>query len=273
MAEIHQNIENVFHRCWTDEGQICEERCTEQMLAYIFSGEMIIYNQSQRVKVRKGEAALLRRNHLVRKIKQPADGEPFNGVFLHLEAPFLRRFSQQVGLPDIEPDRRLARQLYIPLPRNEFLKGYFLSLDQYFTDGQHPSSALMNLKLQEVVQILIEQEPRIVPILFDCVSDWKPDLAEFMNRNFTSDLTIEEFAHYTGRSLSTFKRDFADEFGGETPSRWIVRQRLELARNLLLGHVPPTEVCLKTGFKNLSHFSTAFKRQYGVAPTMLAKTV
>lgn len=50
-----------------------------------------------------------------------------------------------------------------------------------------------------------------------------------MNRNYTCDLTLEQLAHYTGRSLSAFKRDFADTFEGETPARWIIRRRLEEA--------------------------------------------
>jgi AraC-like DNA-binding protein len=29
------------------------------------------------------------------------------------------------------------------------------------------------------------------------------------------------------------------------------------------------EVCMEVGFKNLSHFSTAFKKQYGMPPTKI----
>ena len=53
-----------------------------------------------------------------------------------------------------------------------------------------------------------------------------------MNKNYKCDLTVEEFAHYTGRSLSTFKKDFAEVFHN-TPSRWIVKRRLEEAKCLM----------------------------------------
>ena len=36
----------------------------------------------------------------------------------------------------------------------------------------------------------------------------KIDLLEFMEKNYAYDLTIEDIAHYTGRSLAAFKRDF-----------------------------------------------------------------
>ncbi len=88
-----------------------------------------------------------------------------------------------------------------------------------------------------------------------------------MNKNYKCDLTVEEFAHYTGRSLSTFKKDFAQIFN-LTPSRWIVKRRLEEAKCLMekLGK-QPADVYLEVGFKNLSHFSTAFKREFGVSPS------
>ena len=91
-----------------------------------------------------------------------------------------------------------------------------------------------------------------------------------MNKNYKCDLTIEEFAHYTGRSLSAFKKDFARTFD-LTPSLWIVKRRLEEARCLMekLGK-KPANVYLEVGFKNLSHFSTAFKREFGIPPSAVS---
>ena len=118
----------------------------------------------------------------------------------------------------------------------------------------------------------MELKPQLAGVLFDFEEPWKIDLREFMNRNYTCDLTLEQLAHYTGRSLSVFKRDFADTFEGETPARWIIRRRLEEAMILLKKGVPASSVYLKVGFKNLSHFSTAFKRQFGILPTQ-AKSI
>lgn len=270
MSEVHQNIENLFHRCWSDNERICEERVTEHMLVYIFSGEMIVSNGRHRTTIQAGEAAFIRRNHLMNKVKQPVGNMPFNGVFLHLEAPFLRKLAQKMVLPQVKESSVFGRKMYVSIPPNPFIVGYFYSLDHYFTAKVHPSLSLMELKLQEVVQILVEQLPELVPVLFDCTPEWKPDLREFMNRHFTNDLSIEQFAHYTGRSLSTFKRDFAEVFDGETPARWIVKRRLREAYTMLQKQIcPPSEAYLKVGFKNFSHFSNAFKRQYQVTPSVI----
>lgn len=34
------------------------------------------------------------------------------------------------------------------------------------------------------------------------------DLRQYMNDNYTNDLDIKGFAHYTGRSLPAFKKEF-----------------------------------------------------------------
>ena len=79
-------------------------------------------------------------------------------------------------------------------------------------------------------------------------------------------------AHYTGRSLTAFKQEFAKTFD-TTPSRWIVRQRLSEARRLMTtDNRKASDVYLEVGFKSLSHFSTAFKREFGIAPSELAET-
>ncbi len=88
-----------------------------------------------------------------------------------------------------------------------------------------------------------------------------------MEENFTEDLTIEEFANYTGRSLATFKRDFA-KISDVTPQKWLIDKRLDKAYEILsTGKANPTDVYYQVGFKNRSHFSLAFKKRFGISPS------
>lgn len=153
------------------------------------------------------------------------------------------------------------------LEKHPFLTGLFLSLEQYFDAQQYPSKELMETKLEEAVFTLLQLRPELGKVLFDFAEPWRIDLKEFMDKNYKCDLTLEEFAHYAGRSLSSFKKDFAHTFH-LTPSRWIMKRRLEEARRQIeKAGKKPTDVYLNVGFKNLSHFSTAFKREYGVSPS------
>src|SRR5690606_35883489 len=93
----------------------------------------------------------------------------------------------------------------------------------------------------------------------------------YMEKNFMFNLPLEKFAYLTGRSLTTFKRDFSKSFN-LTPQRWLTKRRLELAHyQFVVSQKKPIDVCYEVGFENLSHFSYAFKKQFGYAPTALTE--
>lgn len=80
------------------------------------------------------------------------------------------------------------------------------------------------------------------------------------------DLSMEQIASFTGRSLATFKRDFK-KISNLTPQKWLIKKRLEMAYVMLKEENKKVQdVCMEVGFKNLSHFSTAFKKHYGIPP-------
>jgi AraC-like DNA-binding protein len=84
-------------------------------------------------------------------------------------------------------------------------------------------------------------------------------------------MSLEKFGYLTGRSLTTFKRDFHKAFN-VTPQRWLTKKRLELAHyQLTEKEKNPVEIYYETGFENLSHFSFAFKKQFGYSPTELKR--
>jgi AraC-like DNA-binding protein len=84
-------------------------------------------------------------------------------------------------------------------------------------------------------------------------------------------LPLEKFGYLTGRSLSTFNRDFRKTFSS-TPQKWLTKKRLELAHYQITEHSKkPVDVYLEVGFEDLSHFSFAFKKQFGYIPTTLVK--
>ncbi|MBD5358681.1 MAG: helix-turn-helix transcriptional regulator [Bacteroides sp.] len=263
------NIENFFC-CTAISDKVCEGVIDEHMLGFVVSGELTLQSKEKKVNIRNGEAVFIRRNHLVTKLKKPSkNGEPFKGLFLRINVPFLKSISKQIVLPATPLSNSVSQSLHFYVPQHPFLTGLFQSLDAYFTTGQLPSPMIIEAKLKEAVLVLLELKPELAGVLFDFEEPWKTDLRGFMDKNYSCDLTIEQLAHYTGRSLSAFKRDFADSFEGETPARWIVKRRLDESMRLLKKGIPASSVYLKVGFKNLSHFSTAFKRQFGILPTQV----
>jgi AraC-like DNA-binding protein len=90
-----------------------------------------------------------------------------------------------------------------------------------------------------------------------------------MEKNFHFNVQLKRFAYLTGRSLATFKRDFEKLFK-TTPNRWLQQRRLQEAYYLIKEKgKAPSDIYLELGFQDLSHFSFAFKKSYGVAPSRI----
>jgi AraC-like DNA-binding protein len=79
-------------------------------------------------------------------------------------------------------------------------------------------------------------------------------------------LSVQDFARLTGRSPSSFNRDFKRQFG-TTPHQWLIDARLDRAMELIQStQMTVTEVALEIGYDNVSHFIKAFKTKYGQTP-------
>ena len=90
-------------------------------------------------------------------------------------------------------------------------------------------------------------------------------------QNLFRDISVEELAALTNRSLTSFKKEFKAIFG-MPPHRWIVEKRLERARMLLIStNKTVSEVGTECGFANISHFIKLFKRRFGTTPKTLHK--
>src|SRR5690606_34115781 len=112
-----------------------------------------------------------------------------------------------------------------PTPAIESL---FQSLTPYFDSNVKPTEGVTHLKLLEGIYALLNNNELLYPILFDFAEPWKIDLLEFLNNNYMDDLTMEQIAAFTGRSLATFKRDFK-KISNLTPQKWLIKKRLEMA--------------------------------------------
>ncbi|CAB3753028.1 hypothetical protein GQ57_20510 [Burkholderia sp. MSh2] len=76
--------------------------------------------------------------------------------------------------------------------------------------------------------------------------------------------TIEQLARETGLNQLKIKRGFKAMFGTSVYALF-QRERMERALHLLQRH-SVTETASMLGYSNLSHFSTAFRKQFGMLP-------
>jgi len=91
-------------------------------------------------------------------------------------------------------------------------------------------------------------------------------IRSFMEEHFDKPLDIKDYAYLTGRSVSTFQRDFKRYFH-IPPKKWLIQERLKKAAFLLRGTSNSVrEITQEVGYENTSHFIKAFHRNFGVSP-------
>lgn len=89
---------------------------------------------------------------------------------------------------------------------------------------------------------------------------------EFIRENLENDLSLAELAAVVELSPFHFIRVFRHR-AGMTPQQYLMRQRVERAKQLLAtSDLPLVEIGFRAGFKNQSHFTTLFRKLTAVTP-------
>jgi AraC-like DNA-binding protein len=256
----------ILYSCYTNHSREGEQFVPEHVFSYQLAGTLLLNDGQQEYQFPAGTFRFLRRNHLVKFNKQIATSGDFKSLSVSFDQATLRAFSLDYGYQAVPQP---AGPAVLELAPNPLFASYLASLQPYQQLPQVPGDPLLVLKVREALLVLLQTHPELKNVLFDFTEPGKIDLAAFMEKNFHFNVSLSRFAYLTGRSLATFKRDFEKLFQ-LSPSRWLVRRRLQEAYYQLKEQgKAPTEVYLEVGFEDLSHFSFAFKKMYGLAPSKI----
>ena len=89
---------------------------------------------------------------------------------------------------------------------------------------------------------------------------------QLIEAEFGRTLTLADLAAAAGLSPFYFARAFG-RFTGVPPHRYLTSVRLRHAARLLNDGASVTYTCYEVGFGSLSHFVTAFRKRFGMAPS------
>ncbi len=109
-----------------------------------------------------------------------------------------------------------------------------------------------------------KKQPEFSPHIRNCI--------KYINENLSKKISVSDVAKHCGISADYLSQIFKKEIG-ENLSSYIVRQKLEKAKNLLLSGMSSKEICIKVGFSSQAYFVTLFKRYYNMTPSDYVKLV
>ncbi|NLR64192.1 AraC family transcriptional regulator [Chitinophaga varians] len=256
--------EDIKLSCYEDSFFKSDIMFDQHMLVWFISGETKIVQAEATYIFKQGDIFLIPRYQLATIINYPKNGLPHKTVVMHLSSARLREYYAKL---DLKPQVPAAQKIFC-YNNHPLLESCLASLVPYFDMKELPPD-IASLKITEAISILRAIDKGIDNILANFEEPGKIELTSFMEKNFMFNLPLEKFGYLTGRSLTTFKRDFQKAYQ-VTPQRWLTQKRLELAHyHFVEKHARPVDVCYEVGFENLSHFSFAFKKQFGYTPTEL----
>ncbi|MFQ3213100.1 MAG: AraC family transcriptional regulator [Marivirga sp.] len=139
--------------------------------------------------------------------------------------------------------------------------------------GKH-KDILIELALKEMIIRLMQTQARhVFDKSYESLSKSHPlayAIAIIKNR-LAEKIDFNKLAKASCMSRSTFFKKFKETFG-YTPSQYVIKERLKLAKKILLKcNSTVTQACFSCGFENLSHFTTAFTRENQLTPSQFKR--
>lgn len=285
MINVYDDIlanPGYFKQLATKDGMLVNYQCPQmEDWSDIYSHlNHIIYTESgKKLLVSPGKTCLLTEGKLV-FLKKGAirQGRFFDAdwrtiVFCVPDSYLQRLFKEYRAEIPVPAAGFSSQDAVIELGANNAMHAYFHSLLPYFTQSPPPAASLLEIKCRELISgILFNPENSELLAYLQSISDYsKPPIADIMEANYRYNLSLEEFARISQRSLTVFKNEFAATFQ-LPPGKWLLQRRLEYARMLLsVSQKNISEVVYESGFESATHFSRTFKDKFGVPPLQYRK--
>jgi AraC family transcriptional regulator, exoenzyme S synthesis regulatory protein ExsA len=201
--------------------------------------------------------------------------DPFCVLGFFLPDSYIKNFVRENAAllpPAVRPS--YSSELVIPVKTDAVMATFYNSVLPYFEMESAPPEELVELKFHELLLNIVTNPANVGMVNYmHSLAESSITLREVMERNFSYNLRLEEFALLCNRSLSSFKRDFEATFL-TTPGRWLTERRLEYAHQLLKkGILSIKDIAFECGFENSTHFSRIFKQKFGFSPIVCRKQV
>lgn len=256
------------------EAHFDEGECTESefyhpsnVLVYVEQGFLEIELDNKRYLFTKGQICLVRKYTHVKLSKRFAKEEKQAKTYAFMmRDKFLRNVITNFKFKkDLQP----IGERILELAPTKNLLDIIASIKYAVDNEQYLNTVELETNLVKSLKAIINSNPKLAILFKEFTLAKRVDLKLFMDHNFMPKKTLKELAELSGRSLSTFEREFKLIFN-ETPHKWILKKRLQLAYDLLKEpNNSVSDIYLQAGFEDLGHFSKTFKKEFGVNPSVI----
>lgn len=242
---------------------------TNHLLTYVREGMLIVEQENEKQHFVKGEYVLFKKFTRATITKTWCEqSSKFSSIVFTFHEDLVLEALLQLNIPFDNNAKTSFKSIFSVEP-NPMLDQFIHSLQMFFKDNVEMDAQIARLKTLELVIAILKSNNKLVSQLQDFSVRSKADLHQFMQHHYLQNKSLEDFAKESGRSLSTFKRDFQALYH-TPPRKWLKQKRLDHAYQLIIStSKTASDIYLECGFEDLAHFSKSFKQQFGLNPSQL----
>ncbi len=254
----------IFRKCLQQDLVNIEFYINVPCLLFIESGyEAITGNNNDTIELHPGSAIFLPQglnlhSDFVKKT------ESLKAYLVFFDEPVITEYLKNIkgGIQNI-----VDKQACLLKDKEGDFIQYFKSFNRDINDFGY-----FNVKLQELLHLIAwKDKQNIFHNLLLTMNQASPkrNIARLLEKHDLLHLSVSDLAHISGRSLSSFNRDFKAIYN-LPPKKWLQEKRLFRAKTLFENNdYSVTEVATELGYENVSNFIKAFKTKYGHTPKQL----
>lgn len=238
----------------------------ENMLLFIIEGTLNICYGKEKYSVCKNQMAYLKKDILFEYQTgiESGDNGKVEYILVSLKYELVKEFTKIAELSFA------VTEVSSPVTINmidDRLLNYINSLEPYFMEPKKVEASLIKIKLLELLFYLSGNNNKILEQVLDLREHFRNNITTTVEDNIMNSLSLNELAVLSGRSLSSFRRDFLSIYN-MPPSQWIREKRLKKAQEYLQSTtMTVTDICYTLGFESIAHFSRIFKSRFGYPPS------
>lgn len=242
----------------------------EHLLLFLLEGSLKVIYGKESCQVNRNEMILLKKATLINyeSLGNPVNNNLFSCLMFSLKDDMIKSFLTSTDLKIAKQDVDI-KELSSVQPMDDCLIAFAQSLGPFFKNVDKVAPSQLRRKMMELLYDTAVCSDTIFQQILHLQEPVRMDLREVVERHYATPIRIEDLAYLSGRSLSSFKREFQQIFN-VPPATWIREKRLNKAREMLeTTAMSVSEICYSLGFENVSHFSRIFKQYHGIMPTSL----
>jgi AraC-like DNA-binding protein len=242
-------------------------------IGYVIRGALHIYDGDRQQQISRGDVFYLGAGlHYTEQV--PGQDKQFEQIVYFYTSDHLSRILSNLNMTyglTIDNDMRCPDCM-----KGEFsacqawntIRHFFVASDNYLREGLFPpDETACRIKMTELIYIILTQGNCCLKNkVLGGADTLRESFEQMMRSHIFSDISIEQLARKTNRSMTAFKMEFRRHFD-IPPHRWFIRQRLQQSRLLLISTDKlVSQIGDECFFRNTSHFIKLFRKEFGQTP-------